>query len=122
MPNRYWQHSSRLRTIRPQGIPTKLSFGDEESNNEEELSGENKTPDTKPQENLNSNPSNNNSSQTSKPKDENSKPSKTPEQTQNPTPSQNTGKSLSQLLKELESASSQSEKDRILGEIDKLTQ
>ncbi len=94
------------------GIPTKLFFGDEENSNEEETSGENKEPVNKPTESSGSNP----------PKDETTKPIQQPGQTQNPSENQGGGKSLSQLLKELESASSQEEKDRILSEIDKITQ
>ena len=105
------------------GIPTKLSFGDEESNNEEETSGENKEPDNKPAESSTSNPPKDSGTETNKPKDETAKPSQTPgEEPQKPNANQGGGKSLSQLLKELESASSQVEKDRILGEIDKITQ
>ncbi len=94
------------------GIPTKLFFGDEESNNAEEPSGENKEPENKPTEIPDSNP----------PKDEPTKPVQEPTPTQKPSENQGGGKSLSQLLKELEGASSQEEKDRILSEIDKITQ
>ena len=94
------------------GIPTKLFFGDEENSNEEEPSGENKEPENKPTEIPGSNP----------PKDEPTKPIQEPTPTQKPSENQGGGKSLSQLLKELESASSQEEKDRILSEIDKITQ
>lgn len=104
------------------GIPTKLSFGDEESNNDEEISGENKTPEVSPTEPAGNNPPKDNNAQTSKPKDETSKPGQTPDEPTKPATSHNTNKSLSQLLKELESAGSQEEKDRILGEIDKITQ
>ncbi len=95
------------------GIPTKLAFGDEESNNAEENPDENKEPqvNTNPE----PNPTQNKEPQEEPPKQEsqnNDTPSK---------PEQSPQKTLPELMKELENASSQEEKDRILSEIDKIT-
>ncbi len=96
------------------GIPTKLGFGDDESNNEEENPDENKEPPKAPTQEPKP-------SQNKEPQEE--PPKKEPQNNDTPSkPQQNPQKTLPELMKELESASSQEEKDRILGEIDKITQ
>ena len=100
------------------GIPTKLGFGDEVPEPDEENDEEENKPDTQ------------------KPNDETGKTNETPnpdttskpEQSGNANGNTNTEKpdatptpSLSELMKQLESATTEAEKDRILGEIDKLT-
>lgn len=99
------------------GIPTKLSFGDEQSNNEEENTDENKEPQTPPAQQEPPKPNQNKEPDANKPTEQKPQTGTTPA-----VPNQNSQKSLAELLKELESASSQEEKDRILGEIDKITQ
>ena len=94
------------------GIPTKLGFGDEvpDEEPEDEKNDEQKadTPDT---------PSN--TGETGK-KEETSTPDtpQNPPQTQTP---QTQAPSLADLMKQLESATTEAEKDRILSEIDKIT-
>ncbi len=93
------------------GIPTKLGFGDEipeedeEEKNDEE---EEDTPDSpaKPDET-------NKNDETSSPDAPQNPPQNEPPQTQAP--------SLTELMKQLESAATEAEKDRILSEIDKIT-
>lgn len=99
------------------GIPTKLSFDDEVSNNEEENTDENKEPQTPDVQKEPPKPNQNKEPDANKPTEQKPQTGTTPN-----APAQNTQKSLADLLKDLESASSQEEKDRILGEIDKITQ
>jgi len=99
------------------GIPTKLNFGDEENNIEEKNTDENKDPQTTLANNELPKPNQNKQPNTNKPTEQNTQTGSNPN-----APSQNTQKSLAELLKDLENALSQEEKDRILSEIDKITQ
>lgn len=97
------------------GIPTKLGFGDEIKKDKPEENQEAKAPEKETQK-----PSENKPSQENKPESSQAPSANTPKPAE--TPTQSGGKSLSELLKQLENATTQEEKDRILSEIDKITQ